>query len=210
MNRFLSRADVREYDRRAEAAGTPVRVLMERAGRGAADVLAGLGATGPIVVCCAKGNNGGDGLVAARHLAARGLDVRVLLFASPNDLAGATAENWRALLAAAVPAEVVWPFDEARVQAALDGAAWVVDALFGIGVTAPLRPPFDRLVTTINASPAAVFAIDVPSGLDADTGEPLGPTICAKHTATLVAPKKGFGNPASSAWTGKIHVVDLE
>ncbi len=196
-------------DRRAEADGLPTRVLMENAGRGAAEVLLRLGVHGPALVCCGKGNNGGDGLVAARHLKSWGVDVRVLLFAAADELSGPAAENWRALMAAGVPAEIAWPFEEMKASAALGQVAWVVDALFGIGLASPLRPPFDRLVTIVNAGPASIFAIDVPSGLDADTGEPLGPTIRARHTATFVAPKKGFANPASTMWTGKVHVVDL-
>jgi NAD(P)H-hydrate epimerase len=208
-NGFLSRADVREIDRAAEVNGLPTRVLMENAGRGAADVLMRLGARRPVLVCCGKGNNGGDGLVAARHLASWGVDVRALLFAAPDELTAPAAENWRAASKSGVPVRIVWPFDEIATAAELERAAWVVDALFGIGLTAPLRPPFDRLVTMMNASPAVMFAIDLPSGLDADTGEPLGPTVRASHTATFVAPKKGFANPASTAWTGKVHVVDL-
>ncbi len=205
----MSRTDVREIDRQAEADGLPTRVLMENAGRGAAEVLLRLGVRGPVLVCCGKGNNGGDGLVAARHLAAWGVDVRVLLFATVDELTGPAMENWHALMAAGVPAQTAWPFDEASVVAGLGQAGWVVDALFGIGLTSPPRPPFDRLVALIDAGPASVFAIDVPSGLDADTGEPLGPTVRARHTATFVAPKRGFANPASTTWTGKVHVVDL-
>src|SRR5579871_4793494 len=85
----LSRHQVRELDRRAiEEYGLPGIVLMENAGRGAADVLVSLGAAGPVVVCCGKGNNGGDGFVIARHLDSRSVPVRILLFASVPDLTG--------------------------------------------------------------------------------------------------------------------------
>jgi NAD(P)H-hydrate epimerase len=209
MAEFLSRADVREIDARAEANGLPTRVLMETAGRGVAEFAVRLGVCGPILVCCAKGNNGGDGLVAARHLAAWGLDVRVLLFADPKPWTGPAAENWLALTHAAVPSQIAWPFNEAILARELERAAWVLDGLFGIGLTAPARPPFDRIVGLLNASAARIIAIDVPSGLDADTGEPLGPTIRAEHTVTFVAPKKGFANPQSLEWTGRVHVVNL-
>jgi NAD(P)H-hydrate epimerase len=84
-----------------------------------------------------------------------------------------------------------------------------VDALFGSGLRGPVRPPYDRVIAAINASPASAFAVDVPSGLDSDTGQPLGATIRAHHTATIVAPKQGFARPASREWTGEVHVVEI-
>ena len=86
---FLSRDEVRSLDRLAEAEyGVPSILLMENAGRGAAEVLLSLGVRGPVVVCCGKGNNGGDGLVIARHLDIHRVPVRVLLFARPEELTG--------------------------------------------------------------------------------------------------------------------------
>jgi NAD(P)H-hydrate epimerase len=206
----LSRDEVRELDRwAAEEGGLPTRVLMENAGRGSADVLMSLGVHGRVVVCCGKGNNGGDGLVLARHLAVRDVDVEVLLFVPPESLTGDAAANWTALEAAKVPATVAVPFEEAATKARLERAEWIVDALFGIGLTGPARPPFDRLIALMNEAPAKILAIDIPSGVDADTGEPLGPTIRAAHTVTFVAAKKGFANPSAAAWTGEVHVVDI-
>jgi NAD(P)H-hydrate epimerase len=86
---------------------------------------------------------------------------------------------------------------------------WVIDALFGTGLTRPLAAPYDEVVATINASGNPVLAVDLPSGLDCDTGEPLGPTVRATHTATFVAPKLGFRNPKSKEWTGEVHVIDI-
>jgi NAD(P)H-hydrate epimerase len=206
----LSRDEVRELDRwAAEEGALPTRVLMENAGRGAADVLMSLGVHGRVVVCCGKGNNGGDGLVLARHLAVRGFDVEVLLFVSPESLTGDAAANWTALNAAKVPTTVMVPFDEAATKPRLERAEWIIDALFGIGLTGPARLPFDRVISLMNEAAAEILAIDIPSGLDADTGEPLGPTIRAAHTVTFVAPKKGFANPAAAKWTGVVHVIDI-
>src|SRR5262249_53352823 len=150
---FLSRAEVRDIDRRAEANGLPTRVLMENAGRGVAEVVLRLGVRGPILICAGKGNNGGDGLVAGRPLPSCGARVRVLLFAAPADLAGAAAENWRALEAAHIASKIAWPFDETSVREELQQTGLVIDALFGIGLTSPLRPPFDRLVKMMNDNP---------------------------------------------------------
>ncbi len=211
MTPSLSRDQVRAFDQHAIAAlGIPSAVLMENAGRGAAEVLESLGIRGPVVICCGKGNNGGDGLAIARHLVKRGFDVCTLLFARPEELSGDAAIQWnivqKVLLAAEIWADRV---DEAKLAAIFARADWIVDALFGTGLTGPLRAPFDRIVAFANASPARVFAVDIPSGLDCDTGEPLGPTLCAEHTATFVAPKLGYGNPASLPYTGRVHVVDI-
>src|SRR5262249_44116871 len=100
-------------------------------------------------------------------------------------------------------------FDRRSLEHELAAAEWIVDALFGTGVSGPVRPPFDEIIGAINASARRVFAIDIPSGLDCDTGRPLGPTIRANHTATLVATKKGFVEPAAAEWVGKIHVVGI-
>ena len=99
--------------------------------------------------------------------------------------------------------------DEAALRRELAAAEWVVDALFGSGLQGPVRPPFDRIIEAINASGARVLAVDIPSGLDADTGEPLGPTIRALHTATIAAAKKGFARPEAAAWLGQVHVIDM-
>ena len=85
----------------------------------------------------------------------------------------------------------------------------IVDALFGTGLCRPLGSPYDDVVAQVNSSQKPVLAVDIPSGLDCDTGEPLGPTIRATHTATFVAPKRGFLNPTAREWTGEVHVIDI-
>ena len=208
-NSYLSCAQVRELDRRAAEIGLGTAVLMENAGRGAAELLLSLGVHGPVVICCGKGNNSGDGLVIARHLHHAEVDVKVLLFAQPADLSLDAATNWEIIERTGIPAEV-WPaVEDTRLAAELARAEWVVDALFGTGLTGPVRPPFDRVITAINAGPARIFAVDIPSGLNGDNGEPQGATIRARHTATFAAPKKGYANPAAATWTGKVHVIDI-
>ncbi len=207
----LSRAETRAFDRRAiEYFGIPALVLMENAGRGAADVLHALGARGPVLILCGKGNNGGDGLVIARHLANRGIRAHSLLFASPDQLSADAAAQWLIVERLQLPAEA-WPgpLDEARLSAEIGRAEWVVDALFGTGLTGPMRSPFDRIAELVNAHAARVLAVDVPSGLDADTGQPMGIAVRAQHTVTFVAPKVGFQNPAAAAWLGQVHVADI-
>src|SRR5262249_2365653 len=191
--------------------GVPGEVLMENAGRGAAELLLALGVHGRVVVCCGKGNNGGDGFVIARHLDLRSVPVRVLLFAKPETLTGEAAINYRVLSATKIPLRVIddASMTKADLDAELAGGEWIVDALFGTGLTGWVRPPFDGVIAAINRSPARVFAVDIPSGLDCDTGAPLGEIVQAEHTATFVAVKKGFLNPDASRRLGKVHVVDI-
>ena len=208
---FFSRQQVREVDRRAvEEFGVPGVVLMENAGRGAAELLLSLGVRGRVTVCCGKGNNGGDGFVIARHLDNHGVPVRVLLFARPEELVGDAAVNFGIIRTAGLPIAV--HADSPAVESLreeLAAAEWVVDALFGTGLSGPVRPPFDQVIAAINAGPAKVLAVDIPSGLDCDTGRPLGPTVRARHTVTFVGLKQGFAAPEAGEWLGQVHVVAI-
>ncbi len=209
---FLTRDEARALDRRViDEFGVPGIVLMENAGRGVAELVLRLGVTGPVVVCCGRGNNGGDGFVIARHLDNAGAAVRVLLFARPDELTGDAAINYRILARSGPPIRVMPPADlqEEPLRAELAGADWIVDALFGSGLTGALRPPFDQIVNAINAAGARVVAVDIPSGLDSDTGQAPGPCIRAQHTATIAALKKGFAEPAAQEWLGEVHVIDM-
>lgn len=206
----LSREQVREIDRRAtEEFGIPSIVLMENAGRGAAELLMRLNPQRrPAVVVCGKGNNGGDGYGIARRLDLCGWPVSIWPLAT--ELKGDAAINAeiarRADLAAfATPA--LASDDALDKLRSWDG--WIVDALFGTGLTGALGPPYDSVISAVNDSQARVLAVDIPSGLDCDTGQPLGPAIRAHHTATFVAAKSGFANGASREWTGDVHVVDI-
>jgi NAD(P)H-hydrate epimerase len=184
---------------------------MENAGRSMAELLVRLGVHGRVTVCCGRGNNGGDGFVIARHLDLCGVPVKVLLFARPEELTGDAAINYHILERAKLPVRV-FPDetpDAPVLRQELAGAEWVVDALLGTGLRGPVRAPFDRVIPAINDSPARVLAVDIPSGLDCDSGEPLGPTVRARHTATMLAMKKGYANPAARPWLGQVHVIDL-
>jgi NAD(P)H-hydrate epimerase len=209
---LLTREQARALDRRAmEEFAVPGIVLMENAGRGMAERLRVLGITGPVVVCCGKGNNGGDGFVIARHLDNAGVAVRVLLFADDAGLSGDAAVNYTILARSGVPLIVHadTTLQEEELQSELAGAEWVVDGLFGSGLQGPVRPPFDRIIAAINGSGAKVAAIDIPSGLDSDTGQPMGPTVRADHTFTVAALKRGFVEPEAARWLGQVHVIDM-
>ena len=212
MNAYLTREQVRAFDKHAiEQLGIPAVVLMENAGRGAAQILQALGIDGLVVICCGKGNNGGDGLVISRHLVNAGFNVLVLLFARPDVLSPDAALQWNIVQKMGLSTQV-WDDlkpDEVQLAAIFAKADWIVDALFGTGLTGPVRAPLDRVIELINASHKRVLAVDIPSGLDCDTGEPLGSAIRAEHTVTFIAPKIGFRNLAAAALTGKVHVVDI-
>jgi NAD(P)H-hydrate epimerase len=214
----LTRDEARELDRRAmEEFGVPGIVLMENAGRGMAELLRSLGAAGPVAVCCGKGNNGGDGLVLARHLTNRGVEVQVLLFADPERLPADARANYH-IVERTAAADAAGPLTVEAVRGRIEETAltrrlarfeWVVDALFGSGLRGPVPTPFDLIIAAVNACGARVLAVDIPSGLDSDTGLAPGAAVSAGHTATVAAPKKGFLEPAAAAFLGTVHVIDM-
>lgn len=209
--RPLTRAEVREVDRRAiEDLGLPGLVLMENAGRGLTEVVARVLGRGVAAVVCGKGNNGGDGLVLARHLALLGRRARVVFAGRLADAprTGDAGVNLQVLERAGT-----------RVHEAEDGpalaallASWtdvtlVVDALYGTGLASPLREPGLGLVRALDADPRPKLAVDLPSGLDCDTGRPLGAAVRAARTVTFVAEKLGFA--AAVEYTGAVDVVPI-
>jgi NAD(P)H-hydrate epimerase len=228
----LSRAEVRQLDRRAIGEfGVPGVVLMENAGRGAAELLMQLNPQRlPVTILCGPGNNGGDGFVMARHLQNHDWPVRVWLFAASTDSTASIMRlgiaprlspdcdvNFRIFVRSEADVDFIDAGNPNRpsnrlqqfTEKALRNAGWIVDALFGTGLDRALASPFAEAVAAVNAAAQPVLAVDIPSGLDCDTGQPLGPTIKAAHTATFVAWKKGFLAPAAAPWIGEVHVVDI-
>ncbi len=203
---ILTREQSRQLDRRAiEDYGIPGLVLMENAGRGTVDVLERLGIAGPVIIFCGKGNNAGDGFVIARHLEIRGYACKILLLFPPAEITGDAATNFAILEKTNVPiVETPNNFDShAR------GADWLVDAMLGTGTRGEPRPPIDAAIDWMNAHPARKLAVDVPSGLDCDTGTPAVHTIRADHTCTFAALKIGFTKPSAQPYLGTVHVCDI-
>jgi NAD(P)H-hydrate epimerase len=207
----LTRDQVRDVDRRAIADyGLPGIVLMENAGRSAAELLIQAGIAGPVAICAGKGNNGGDGYVMARHLDLRGIATNVLLFCEPADLTGDAAINYRVLEAARQALVVLGSSpDAAEIDRRLAAADWIVDALLGTGTQGTIREPYLTAIAAINRAGKRVLAVDLPSGMDCDTGQPLGTCVRANHTATFVARKVGFDAPGADQLTGQVHVIDI-
>ena len=211
----LSRKQVRAVDRIAiEEYGMPGVVLMENAARGCVDLLLEQGVPGPVAVCAGKGNNGGDGFAIARHLANRGIDVRILLLGEAGRLTGDAAINYAIAERAGIPiCSFVDQVELSRVAGEIESAEWVVDALLGTGMQGAVREPFGSVISAVNRSAARVLAVDVPSGIDCDLGVPADESksgcVRADCTATFVARKLGFENPRSVEFTGEVHVVDI-
>ncbi len=208
--RSLTRAEVRNIDRIAiEQYGLPGVVLMENAGRNAAALLLSTGITGPVVICCGKGNNGGDGFVIARHLDNAGINVRILLACDPSEYQDDAAINLCVVQSARLPLRRIPTAALDQWQHELQSAEWIVDALLGTGATGGVREPYGTAINAINTSGRKVFAVDLPSGMDADTGQPLGECVRATRTVTFVARKIGFDQPGAEQWTGPVDVVDI-
>jgi ADP-dependent NAD(P)H-hydrate dehydratase / NAD(P)H-hydrate epimerase len=182
--------------------GMPGLDLMERAGSGLAEVCA-TASSGPIVVVCGGGNNGGDGLVAARLLREQGRETSVLLLGDPDQLRGDARTNLERLTGAQPE-----PFESSR----LEGAACVVDAILGTGFVGVPREPAAGAITAINVAAeagAVVVACDVPSGVDASTGEVSGPAITAHRTVTFHAAKPGLWVAPGKQHAGMVTIVDI-
>ena len=213
---ILTREQSRRLDQLAiEEYGMTGLVLMENAGRGATDVLCRERIDGPVLICCGKGNNAGDGFVMARHLDLRGYLARVLLWSDPDELQGDAAANFDILRKTDVPVTVfARGFAENEEHRRLfddelAGAAWVVDALLGTGARGEPRPPIDAVIERINAAHKRVLAVDMPSGLDCDTGRPAEHTIRARVCCTFAAAKPGLLVPEAERFVGRLHVLDI-
>ena len=208
----LTRAESRDIDRYAiEKLGVPGIVLMENAGRGAAEVL--ISQEPPlrkVLIVCGKGNNGGDGFVIARHLAIRGIDVRVALMPS-NGITDDAATNFHAACNIGIP--IREPTAATDLKAMLDDMAtdvdWIVDALLGTGVTGNPREPYGTAIDWMNGQPTRKLAVDIPSGLDCDTGQPSAATVRADVTCTFHSSKVGFQEPAARQFLGQLHIVPI-
>jgi NAD(P)H-hydrate epimerase len=179
--------------------------LMERAGAGLTDVVQRRAPEGPVAVVCGKGSNGGDGFVTARMLREAGREVRVLLLAPAEELRGDARVNFDRLQG---------PAPEAFDAGALSGAAAIVDAILGTGFSGTPRDPAAGAIEAINAAAhgsdaTVVIACDVPSGVDASTGEVAGAAVKADATATFHAAKPGLWINPGKSHAGEVRVVDI-
>jgi NAD(P)H-hydrate epimerase len=201
LDPLFDAAEMRAADAWAiEGQGVASLDLMERAGEGLARLTAAVAGPGPVRVVVGKGNNGGDGLVVARLLRQDGYEVDVLAAAPLDELAGDPLANLRRL-----PGPPPEPFAPER----LEGSGVIVDALLGTGFEGEPREPLASAIAAINGQEAAVVACDVPSGVDASTGEVEGKAVRAVATASFHGPKLGLYVNPGKEHAGRVEVVEI-
>jgi hydroxyethylthiazole kinase-like uncharacterized protein yjeF len=200
MNELLSVAEMAEADRLAIASGVPSIELMENAGRAVADAVGRkYSAASPACVVAGPGNNGGDGFVAARLLAARGMRVRMLLLGDRARLKGDAAEaarRWQGEIVAATPD-------------ALSGCGMIVDALFGAGLDRPVEGLAAKMIAAMNAAGVPITAVDLPSGINGSTGAVMGTAVKAATTVTFFRRKLGHVLMPGRLHCGTVEVADI-
>ncbi len=212
----MSRDEVRAFDRWAiDTLGIPGVVLMENAGRSCAELIKEKlrGVSEPkVCIFCGTGNNGGDGYVIARHLLNNGFKVSVIIVGDRNKVKGDAKLNLDILERMGQPIEQMNLSESdipGRVKSFAAGADMLVDGLFGTGLSGLLSDEYKQLIESINARNRPILAVDIPSGLDCDKGQPLGAAIKAAYTVTFVAVKKGFTSPVAAQYTGEIFVASI-
>jgi hydroxyethylthiazole kinase-like uncharacterized protein yjeF len=199
MIEVLTTAEMGEADRLAIAGGIPGIDLMENAGRAVADAVGTVVQGRRVMIIAGPGNNGGDGFVAARHLAGRGFAVRLSLAGDPRLLKGdaaAAAERWAGPVEAASPD-------------ALADCDVVIDALFGAGLDRPVEGLPRAIIDAMNANQAPVIAVDLPSGVNGTTGAIMGAAVQAEHTVTFFRRKAGHLLLPGRLHCGQVHVADI-
>src|SRR5437762_6039370 len=212
--RVLTAAQMREADRRTiEDIGIPSLVLMENAGRQVVAALESIHTDildRQVAILCGRGNNGGDGFVVARTLLQRGVDVSVFLIGQVSDVRGDARVNLDVLGRLGVTVVEIadsqaWELHLSEVR----DCNLIVDAIFGTGLNAPVSGMIESVITDVNASGIPVVSIDLPSGLSADSCDPLGESIEAGTTVTLAAPKLPLVLPPAENRAGDIVIADI-
>ncbi len=184
---------------------------MENAGAGCVREILQRKMQRPTVILCGGGNNGGDGFVIARHLANSGVEVAVLLLTDSAGLSGDAKVNFEVLKkmdTSITQCDSDWSVDAFKSAMSKRSDCLVIDAMLGTGATGELRAPFANAVVAANELSAIRVAIDIPTGLDGDTGQS-NLAFKANVTCTFVAMKNGFGSLEAKAWLGEVVVIDI-
>lgn len=217
--KVVSPSTMRDIDRRAiEDYGIPGIVLMENAGMAVADVIDRLRFSCPaylevapkVAIFCGKGNNGGDGFVAARHLTNRGYEVKVYLVQDPEDIVGDALTNLNILYKAGITVEIIRDsMSLIDVKEFCANSFAVVDAMFGTGLKGEIKGNANKIVDFINCLGSHVIAVDIPSGICGYTGKVLGTAVRADETVTMALPKPGLVLYPGAAYVGELTVADI-
>lgn len=209
----VTAAQMQTLDRRTiQEAKVPSITLMERAGTGAMTHLieaCGSPKGKKVVILCGKGNNGGDGLVIARLMAKKGAKLKVVVVAPLKELSPDAKIMYRRLSKVIKPSLIAVNPSEESLHALTQDADILVDALLGTGITSLVRPPYSFAIDAMNASQAFTVAIDIPSGLDSNTGAILGVAVQADLTVTFGCPKLGLYLDSAIDKVGNIQVIDI-
>jgi len=208
---LVSAKQMQDIDRETiDGIGIPGLVLMEHAGTLTARAIVDRYGTGKrITVLCGKGNNGGDGFVIARLLRSAGAEVTVLLAGEPEKVAGDARINLEAYRRAGGTLFAGEMANATRLSGALRHADLIVDALFGTGLNQPLRKPVSSWVAALARHDKPVVAVDIPSGINADSGEVMGVAVQADLTVTYACPKRGHLSGDGIRHTGTLVVADI-
>ena len=213
----LTREQVRNCDKIAiEKYQVPGIVLMENAGVAAAckaETMLGEKDKPQVCIIAGPGNNGGDGFVVARHLANKGINVNIFAVSKLEKYKGDALTNLKICRNMNLPILSldnieINPYCE-ELNVTIRNADLVIDAMLGTGMTEPPRKPISSIIDLINSCKTQVFALDIPSGLDCDTGLPLGESVIADQTITFAAMKKGFQSIQSKKYTGEVTVAGI-
>lgn len=212
--KYITSQEMREIDKRTqEEFGISAVVLMENAGRAAFRVAFDMLSKQEhkrVICICGKGNNGGDGFVCARHLINNGVDTDIFLLGEPDELKGNAKINYDILRKMGKVIKILKTKDDSEfLKSELRGAQLLIDAIFGIGLSAEVKEPYKSVIDLMNQSGKPILALDVPSGLDATDGKMLGACIKAAKTVTFALPKIGFTKNDGPLYTGKLITVDI-
>ena len=206
----ITAEEVRRIDQKAiREYAIPGLLLMENAGRSVSEVIFRCYKPCKVLIFAGKGNNGGDGLVVARHLANRGFPVQIILLEDPAKLKADSLLNFDILCRMKASLVPMTDASEDEFFGYTQNSDLVVDAIFGVGIRGPVSGVFENAIRAVNRSGKQVISIDVPSGLDADTGQVRGVAVKATRTVTLALPKIGLYEGAGPGLSGEIEVVDI-
>lgn len=206
----LSIQEIRELDRlAAEEYGMPGLLLMEHAGTGIYEYLRDVCRAKTTLIVCGKGNNGGDGMVIARHLYNAGEKVALVFASDPQSISGDAAVQLEMIFRLKIPFCIFSEASAAEIETYFQRAEVLIDAMLGSGLSAAVRGPYSGLIEMFNRAQGFKASVDLPSGIHGDTGEVMGAAVRTDLTCTLGAWKKCFLRPGIEEWTGSVRLIDI-